>query len=222
MMVRRRSDARLRMRARISMMPAGSRPLVGSSRMIRVGSPREGGGDAQALFHSGRAGGELAGGEGAGHADGFQQGINGVGVAVGIAVGVTGGLGVKSLQAAQVVAAGQVRPEGGAVNQGAGLAQGGAVSGGAGLPQQGDAAGGGAQEAGQQGQQGGLAGTVGAEESVHAAGRDVQGDAVNGGDAPETLGQAGYGYGGGGGGRGDSHCHLTGLAGVGRRSWCGG
>ena len=178
------------------------------------------------LLHSGRTGGELAGGEGAGQADGFQQGINGVVVAVAAGDGGVGaaGRGVKSLQAAQVVAAGQVRPEGGAVNQGAGLAEGGAVSGGAGLPQQGDAAGSGTEETSQQGQQGSLAGTVGAEEAVHAAGRDVQGDAVNGGDAPETLGQAGYGYGGGGGGRGDSrcHCHLTGLAGVGRRSWCGG
>ena len=53
-----------------------------------------------------------------------------------------------------------------------------------------DAAGGGLQHAGQQVDQRGLAGAVGADQRVARAARDVQADVVGGGDAAEALDQA--------------------------------
>ena len=98
------------------------------------------GGNAQALFHARGTGAKLAVGRAARQPHGRQQAVNFGRAAAG---------GVQTLEAAQIVAAGQVGPEKGAFNQRAGMTQGGAVAGGAGLPQQGYGPGGGAQKAGQ-------------------------------------------------------------------------
>ena len=141
---------------------------------------QEGCRDPQALFHSGGTGAKLAAGRVAVQTHGGQQIIH---------FGAAAVRSINTLQAFQIVLAGKVRPENGPLDQGAQFGEGDALPTGPAFAQQGYGAGGGADETRDHRKQGGLAGTVGAQEAEHAAGRDHQADVVNRGDAAEPLGQ---------------------------------
>jgi hypothetical protein len=96
---------------------------------------------------------------------------------------------VGGVEAPQVVAAGQVRMEGGPLDQGAHAWQHAPGALGHGFAEQFVAAGGGPDQAEKHTDGGGLAGAVGAQEAVHLAAGDRQVDAVHGDLAAEPLGQ---------------------------------
>ena len=142
---------------------------------------QQGASDAQALLHAGGAGAELAAGRVAAQVDGVQQVLD---------LRVAAFRAVYPLQALQVVPAGQVGPEDGALDQRSNVMQRLRLSGRTVVPEQSHRPVGGVDEAGQHGEQGGLARPVGAQQSEHAPGGYVQAYAIHRRDPAEPLGQA--------------------------------
>ena len=170
--------------SRMSRMPAGSRPLVGSSRISRSGVLEQGGRDRQPLLHAERVG-LVAVALAAGQADLLERRV---------ARGV-GSTPDRAGEQREVLAAGEARARTWAARRPRRPGRSPrAARPGTGSPKSAHLAGAGAGQAEQHPDRGGLARAVGAEEAVHAAGGHRQVEAVDGDDpapapAAELLAQ---------------------------------
>ncbi len=175
----RPSSTKLSIIARISCMPAGSSPFMGSSKMSSSGSPSKQDGDAKALAHAQRVGGDLpVGALGQAHLRKRRRDPR---------------LGLASpcrRQKEQVLATGQVGVKARLIDDRADAGEGPAALGWDGHPEQRHRAAVGSREPEQGANQGGLAGAVRSQVTERAAARHEQLDVVESDGCAEALGKA--------------------------------